>query len=153
MKRSLCLLTLAAAMLALPAFAQQSAWNYSTKTGLDGQMTETAIALQSDGPADSATLVVRCKKTCEAYLALDNSIAADQPTVQVKFNDGPLQTFAVSRGEGSDSLFFKTPARLLKAIRDNGGYLKVEYRPYEKTPVISTFGVWNLPPTILARMK
>jgi hypothetical protein len=121
------------------AFAQSTTWEYSTKKNLEGKTSDSAIALSND----SASLVIRCQNACEVYVALDDTIAADQASVRVKFNDGPLRTFAVNRGEGSDSLFFKAPMSIIKAIRDNGGYMKVEYRPYERTATVATFGVCN----------
>ncbi len=143
------LIILAALILVTPAFAQ-SAWEYSTKEGIDGTTTHRAIALPSD---DFSSLVIRCKNTCEAYISLDRNIAAEQDTVHVKFNGASLKSFAVNRGEGGDSLFFKSPLSLIKAIRDNGGYVKIEYQPYGRTATVATFGIWNLPPAILARLK
>jgi len=134
--------------LAGSAFAQ-GAWDYSVKTAIDGKLTETAISESND----SATLVIRCKTSCEVYISLDRTIAADQSSVRVKFNNSHLRTFSVNRGEGSDSLFFRAPISIIKAIRDNGGYMTVEYSPYGKVPTTATFGVWNLPPTILKRIK
>jgi hypothetical protein len=137
-------------MLCVPAAFAQSAWNFSTKTSIDGKVTETAISESND----AAALVIRCKTSCEIYISLDRTIAADQDSVRVKFNDKlPLKTFAVNRGEGSDSLFFRAPISVLKAMRDNGGYMTIEYRPYERTATTATFGIWNIPPTILKRIK
>jgi hypothetical protein len=31
--------------------------------------------------------------------------------------------------------------------------MTVEYRPYEKTPDTTTFKIWNLPATILKRIR
>ena len=42
---------------------------------------------------------------------------------------------------------------VLKAIRDNGGYMTVEYAPYQKTPTTVVFDVWNLPPTNTQELK
>jgi len=42
---------------------------------------------------------------------------------------------------------------LLRAIRDNGGFVFIEYTPYEKIPDTDKLGIWNLPPTILARLR
>jgi hypothetical protein len=125
-----------------------AAWDYSTKTAIDGKTTEIATA----GKYANVSLVVRCSKTCEVYIVNSTEIFAEQGTVRVKFNKSAVKQFAVSRGDGSDSLFFRDPWSILRAIRDNGGYLTVEYRPYEKTPDTTTFGVWNLPPSILRRI-
>src|ERR1017187_8621886 len=104
------------------------------------------------GTYNNVSLVVRCSKKCEVYIADGTEIFADQRTVRVKFNKSAVKQFAVSIGEGSDSLFFSDPWGILKAIRDNGGYMTVEYRPYEKTPDTTTFGIWNLPTSILKRI-
>ena len=125
-----------------------AAWDYSAKTSIDGKVTEIATA----GEYANVSLVVRCSKTCEVYIADSTEIFADQETVRVKFNKSAVKQFAVSRGEGSDSLFFRNPWSILRAIRDNGGYMTVEYRPYEKISETTTFGIWNLPPSILKRI-
>jgi hypothetical protein len=41
---------------------------------------------------------------------------------------------------------------VIKAIKENGGYMTVEYKPYERTPIMVTFGVWSLLPSILGRL-
>ena len=125
-----------------------AAWDYSTKTAIDGKTTEIAMA----GKYDNVSLVVRCSKNCEVYLVNSKEIFADQGTVRVKFNKSAVKQFAVSRGDGSTSLFFREPWSILRAIRDYGGYLTVEYRPYEKSPDTTTLGIWNLPPSILKRI-
>jgi hypothetical protein len=128
---------------------QNSAWNYSVeKNVMDNKNTEFAM---TDG--DKTTLVVRCKTRCEAYLKLNDAIFADQTFVRVKFNSSAPKRFSVSRGEGSDSLFFDQPLEFLRAVRDNGGYVFIEYSPYEKIPETDKLGVWSLPPTILARLS
>jgi hypothetical protein len=102
---------------------------------------------------DKTTLVVRCETNCEVYLKLNDTIFADQTSVRVKFNASAPKRFSVSRGEGSDSLFFSQPLEFLRGVRDNGGYAYIEYSPYEKIPETDKLGVWNLPPSILARLK
>jgi hypothetical protein len=87
------------------------------------------------------------------YLKLESTIFADQTYIRVKFNSSTPKRFSVSRGEGSDSLFFSQPVDFLRAVRDNGGYVFIEYSPYEKIPETDKLGVWNLPPTILARIR
>lgn len=129
------------------AQTQNTEWQYSTKTAIDGKVTEYAISGYSD------SLVIRCSNVCEVFMKISDSIVADQSSVRIKFNNGPLERFAVSLGEGDDSLFFRDPMGILKAIRDNGGYLTVEYAPYQKTPTTVVFHVWNLPPTVLARIE
>jgi hypothetical protein len=139
-------------MLVGRAFAQNSAWDFDVKVNpMDGKLTEIART-RSYGDSESASFIVRCKATCEAYLVLDRRIFADQESVRVRFNSSAPTRFSVNRGEGSDSLFFRNPMALLKAIRDNGGYATVEFSPYEQVPTTAKFGVWNLPPTILARL-
>lgn len=136
-------------MLSTLAVGQNTAWDYSTKTAIDGKTTEVAITQGNE----AASLIVRCSSTCDVYLTTRLSIVEDQASVRVKFNESTsLKRFAVSRGEGSDSLFFRDPMGVMKAIRDNGGYMTVEYSPYEKMPVMTKFGIWNLPPTMLKRL-
>lgn len=143
-----------ALMLAIPAFAQNSAWNYSTKTNdMDASVTEFAMTDQVAGEDTSDSVIIRCKSTCEAYVHIGKGIIGEQETIRVKFNNAPPKRYAVTRGDGYDSLFFSSPFAIVKAIRDNGGYMTIEYFPYEKTPVTVRFGVWNLPPTILARLS
>jgi hypothetical protein len=129
------------------AQAQNTEWQYSTKTAIDGKVTEYALSGYSD------SIVIRCSNVCEVFMKIRDGILADQASVRIKFNNGPLKRFAVSLGEGDDSLFFRDPMGVLKAIRDNGGYMTVEYAPYQKTPTTVVFDVWNLPPTILARIE
>ena len=132
--------------------AQNSAWNYSVEKGIAGKVTELAIVDQSEGVGTDDSLVIRCKKICEVYIHIGRSIAADQSFIRVKFNDKAPARFGVIRGDGSDSLFFTNPISIIKAIKDNGGYMTVEYAPYQRTPVMVKFGVWNLPPSILGRL-
>jgi hypothetical protein len=73
--------------------------------------------------------------------------------VLVRFNDKPVKRYGVSRSEDYTALFFSDPMGVLKAIRDNGGYMTVEYKPYQKTPDTVKYEVWNLPPTILKRIE
>jgi len=134
------------------ATAQNSAWDYSTKTDISGRATEFAVSVQASGPETHDSLILRCKASCEAYLHVGRGIAADQSYVQIKFNDGPVRRFSVHRGEGSDSLFFSDAVGLMNAIKQNGGYMTVEYSPYQMVPVMVKFGVWNLPPSFLDRV-
>lgn len=137
-------------LISTATVAQDSAWNYSTKSNIDGQITELALAYSNQGTG----LVVRCSRACDVYMTVDRGIVADQSSVRVKFNDSTsLKRFSVSRGEGSDSLFFRDPMGILKAIKDNGGYMTVEYSPYGQVPTMTTFGIWNLPSTILKRIE
>ena len=107
------------------AFAQNTAWDYSTKTDITGKVTETAIS----------GAVVRCSKACEVYFIPDRyTLVEDQNSVLVRFNDKPVKRYGVSRSEDYTALFFSDPMGVLKAIRDNGGYMTVEYKPYQKTP-------------------
>ncbi len=71
----------------------------------------------------------------------------------VKFNDKPAKRFGVSRSEDSTALSFSDPVAILRAIRDNGGYMTLEYKPYQRIPDTTKYGVWNLPPTILKRIE
>jgi hypothetical protein len=148
MKNLIALFTLALAPV-IPAFAQNSAWDYSAQKDIAGKATEFATTLQTSGEGTNDTLIVRCKTTCEVFLSVGKGIADDQPFVRVKFNEHSPTSYGVGVGRGSDSLFFQNPMAVLKAIKDNGGYMTVEYRPYERTPTMVTFGVWNLPPSIL----
>jgi hypothetical protein len=135
-------------VLAGSAFAESSAWDYSTKTGIDGKVTETAISGWGH-----VTLVVRCSKTCEVYFTPKAySIVASQDSVRVKFNDKSIHNYGVSRSEDDTALFFRDPTGILKAIRDNGGYMTIEYEPYEEVAETVKYDVWNLPSTILARL-
>jgi hypothetical protein len=138
--------------LTVPAFAQNSAWDYSVKKDISGKVTEIAMRDQSEGIGTDDSLIIRCKATCEVYIHIGRSIAEDQSSIRVKFIDKAPARLGVSRGEGSDSLFFTNPMSIIKAIRDNGGYMTVEYSPYQRTPVMVKFGVWNLPPSILERL-
>lgn len=140
------------ALLSTQALAQNSAWDYSVKKDISGKVTEIAMTDESEGVGTEDSLVIRCKTACEMYIHIGNSIVDDQSSIRVKFNDKAPVRFGVSRGEGSDSLFFTNPMTVIKAIKDNGGYMTVEYAPYQRTPVMVKFGVWNLPPSILARL-
>lgn len=137
------------AIASTSCFGQNSAWDYSDKKSeIDNKTTEFAMT-----GGHKTTLVVRCKALCEVYLRLNDDIFADQSSVRVKFNSSAPKRFSVSIGEGSDSLFFTQPMELLRAIRDNGGFVFIEYTPYEKIPDTDKLGIWNLPPTILARLR
>jgi len=151
MRRLLVTVLLAAAPIGSTA-AQDSAWYYSTDADINGKLTQFAICHQVPGILTHDSLIVRCKGTCEAYLHIGNGIVDDQSYVLVKFNDRPAVRFAVSLGKGSDSLFFVDAFTLMRAIKNNGGYMTVQYSPYGRTPVMVKFGVWNLPPEILARL-
>jgi len=134
--------------LALPfctsAMAQHSAWSYSTKTDIEGKTTEYAT---------SDSLVIRCSRSCEVFFTPDRYALVDNGyDVLVKFNDKPAKQYSVSRSADSTAYFFSNPTSILRAIRDNGGYMTVQYKPYEKTPDTVKYGVWNLPPTILMRI-
>ncbi|MGA3050253.1 MAG: hypothetical protein ABSD67_26870, partial [Terracidiphilus sp.] len=59
-----------------------AAWDYSTKTAIDGKTTEIAMA----GKYSNVSLVVRCSRTCEVYIANSSEIFADQGTLRIKFN-------------------------------------------------------------------
>ena len=131
-------------------FAQNSAWEYSVDKNAMETNRSTEFAMTYGG---NTTLVVRCKTRCEVYLKLKGNIFEDQTSVRVKFNSSTPKRFSVSRGEVSDSLFFTQPIEFLRAVRDNGGYVVIEYSPYEKIPDTDTLRVWNLPPTILARLS
>src|SRR5437879_5551808 len=107
--------------LCIPAFAQNSAWDYSTKKDIADKVTEFATTLQT--PGVGTHLIVRCKTACEVYISIDRSIVDDQSSVRLKFNDQAPVRYAVNRGQGSDSLFFENPMAVIKAIKDNGGYM------------------------------
>lgn len=125
-------------------YNDKSAWEYESKTDIEGKITEIAT---------SGSLIIRCKRTCEVYFVPGRyEIVERQESVRVKFNDSPLKTFGVSRSDDSAALFFTAPMAVIKAIRDNGGYVTIEYRPYQKTPDTVKYGVWNLPPSILNRL-
>jgi hypothetical protein len=127
------------------AFAQNTAWDYTTKTDIAGNVTETAIV---------GSLVVRCSKACEVYFTPDrHTLVEDQDSVLAKFNDKPVKRYGVSRSADYTGLFFSDPMGILKAIRDNGGCMTVEYKPYQKIPDTVKYEVWNLPPTILKRIE
>jgi len=138
------LLAIVLALVSLSVFAQNTAWYYSTNTDISGKVTETAI---------SWNLIVRCSKECEVYFIPDRyTLVDDQQSVLVKFNDKPVKRYGVFRSDDYTALFFSDPMGILKAIRDNGGYMIVEYKPYQKTPDMVKYEVWNLPPTILTRI-
>ena len=120
-----------------------SAWDYETKTDIAGKTTEYAT---------SGNLVIRCSRSCDVFFTLDRGIVADQTSVRVKFNAASVRSFGVSLAQSHDGLFFTAPMAILKAIRDNGGYMTIEYSPWEKVPETETFGVWALPPSILSRI-
>ncbi|MFZ0868333.1 MAG: hypothetical protein WA182_21650 [Candidatus Sulfotelmatobacter sp.] len=143
MNRSL--VAIALLILIESAFAQNTAWDYSTKTDITGKVTETVA---------SGSLVVRCSKACEVYFTPDrHTLVQDQDSVLVKFNDKPVKRYGVSRSADYTGLFFSDPMGILKAVRDNGGYMTVEYTPYQKIPDTVKYEVWNLPPTILKRIE
>lgn len=149
MKRAFAVLAIMVALVDVSCLGQNSGWSYSVdKDVMENKNTEFAM---TDG--DKTTLVVRCKTRCEVYLKLNSTIFADQTSVRVKFNSSAPKRFSVSRGDGSDSLFFNQPLEFLRAVRDNGGYVYIEYSPYERIPETDKLGVWNLPPTILARLS
>jgi len=133
-------------VLCATAVAQtSSAWDYSTKTDISGKTTEFATAWG---------LTVRCSHSCEVFFTPQRfEIVDDQSSVLVKFNDKPAKRFGVSRSADDTALFFSDPVAILRAIRDNGGYMTVEYKPYQKIPDTVKYGVWNLPPTILKRIE
>lgn len=138
------ILAIALMLISMTAFPQNTTWDYSTKTDISGRVTETAI---------SWNLIVRCSKACEVYFIPDRyTLVEDQNTVLVKFNDKPVKRYGVSRSEDYTALFFSDPMSVLEAIRDNSGYMAIEYKPYQKTPDTVKYGVWNLPPTVLARI-
>lgn len=122
-----------------------SAWDYSTQTSISGKTTEFAT---------SWGLTVRCSNSCEVFFTPDRySLVEDRHSVLVKFNDKPAKRFGVSRSADDTALFFSDPVSILRAIRDNGGYMTVEYKPYQRIPDTVKYGVWNLPPTILKRIE
>ncbi len=132
-------------VLCASAVAETSAWDYSTKTDIAGRTTEFAT---------SWGLTVRCSRSCEVFFTPDRYMIVDeQRSVLVKFNDKPAKRFGVSRSEDSTALFFSDPVAILRAIRDNGGYMTIEYKPYQRIPDTVKYGVWNLPPTILKRIE
>ena len=133
-------------VLCAAAVAQtSSAWDYSTKTDISGKTTEFATAWG---------LTVRCSHSCEVFFTPHRfEIVDDQSSVFVKFNDKPAKRFGVSRSADDTSLFFSDPVAILRAIRDNGGYMTVEYKPYQKIPDTVKYGVWNLPASILKRIE
>jgi hypothetical protein len=138
--------TILGLVLCAAAVAQtSSAWDYSTKTDIAGKTTEFAT---------SWGLTVRCSHSCEVFFTPDRyTLVEDQHSVLVKFNDKPAKRFGVSRSADDTALFFSDPVAILRAIRDNGGYMTVEYKPYQKIPDTVKYGVWNLPPTILKRIE
>jgi hypothetical protein len=137
--------TILGLVLCSSAVAESSAWDYSTKTDIAGKTTEFATAWG---------LTVRCSHSCEVFFTPDRyAIVDDQHSVLVKFNDKPAKRYGVSRSEDSTALFFADPVAILRAIRDNGGYMTVEYKPYQRIPEMVKYGVWNLPPTILKRIE
>ena len=72
--------------------------------------------------------------------------------VLVKFNDRPAKQYGVTRSEDYTALFFSSPTSILRAIRDNGGYMTIQYKPYQQIAETVKYCVWNLPPTILMRI-
>ena len=80
-------------------------------------------------------------------------VADKQSQVLIKFNSGKVQQYGVVASEDSRALFFQVPLKLIKAIRDNGGYMTIQYEPYEKIAEMNTLEVWNMPAQILARIK
>ena len=143
MKKSAATIVLTLVLTGM-AFGQNTAWDYDTKTNIQAQVTETA---RSNG------LIVRCSKACEVYFIPDRyTLVEDRDSVLVKFNDKPVKRYGVSRSDSDTGLFFSDPMGILKAIRDNGGYMSIEYKPYQKIPDTVKYEVWNLPPTILTRV-
>lgn len=138
------ILAIMALALAGSALGQSSAWDYRTQTDISGKVTEFAT---------SSSLVVRCSSKCEVFFTPDKyTLVEDQGSVLVKFNDKPAKRYGVSRSEDDTALFFSDPVTILRAIRDNGGYMTIEYKPYEKIPDTVKYEVWYLPPTILMRI-
>jgi hypothetical protein len=139
---------LAVLILSTFAGAQGSAWHYSTKKNeMDGKVTEFAISNQVSGDAND-TLVIACDTACRVYVTVSNGIPGNQ--FRIKFNDGtPKHTLILPT---SDAIFFDDTYEILKEIRDNGGYLMIEHSLYGDGSVTAKFGIWNLPPTILARL-
>src|SRR4029077_12703997 len=138
--------TILGLILCATAVAQtSSAWDYSTQTSISGKTTEFAT---------SWGLTIRCSNSCEVFFTPDrHTLVEDQHSVLVKFNDKPAKRFGVSRSEDDTALFFSAPVAILRAIRDNGGYMTVEYKPYQRIPDTVKYGAWNLPPNILKRIE
>ena len=125
-------------------YNDKSAWDYQSKTDIEGRVTEIAT---------SGSLIIRCKRICEVYFMPQRyELVEEQSSVRVKFNNSPVKAFGVSRSDDDTGLFFTAPMAVIKAIRDNGGYMTIEYSPYQKTPDTRKYSVWNLPPTILDRL-
>ncbi len=123
---------------------QNSAWDYKTDTDIEGRITEYV---------SSGSFVIRCSRSCEVFFTPDKyTLVESDYDVLVKFNDKSVKQYSVSRSEDSTAYFFSNPLSILRAIRDNGGYMTIQYKPYERTPDTVKYGVWNLPPTILARI-
>jgi|SRR5579864_641305 len=97
--------------LYIPVFAQNSAWDYSTKKDIADKVTGLAT---TSGVGTQDDLIVRCKTACEVYISIDRSIVDDQSSVRLKFNDQAPVRYAVNRGQGSDSLFFENPMAVIK---------------------------------------
>ena len=132
------------------AAAQSSPWTYSSKTDIYGKVIEKA----ESGFSTSGGLIISCKTSCEIYFVLPRGEVADkQSQVLIKFNSGKVQQYGVVASEDSRALFFQVPLKLIKAIRDNGGYMTIQYEPYEKIAEMNTLEVWNMPAQILARIK
>jgi len=130
--------------LCASAAAQNSAWEYSTQTDISGKVTEFAT---------SSSLVIRCSSKCEVLFTPNRyELVEDQGSVLVKFNGKDVKRYNVTRSQDDTALFFSDPVTILRAIRDNGGYMTIQYKPYEKTPDTVQYGVWYLPPTILLRI-
>jgi hypothetical protein len=125
-------------------YNDKSAWNYESNADIEGKVTEITT---------SASLIIRCKRSCEVYFVPARyELVQEQSSIRVKFNDSPVKAFGVHRSDDYTALFFDAPMAVIKAIRDNGGYMTLEYSPYQKTSKTVKYGVWNLPPTILSRL-
>ena len=142
MKKTIATIALAL-LMCCSAFAQ-TAWDYETKTDIEGKTTEYAT---------SGSFVIRCSQSCKVFFTPERyTLVEDGYNVLVKFNDKPAKQYSVTRSEDYTAYFFDNPIAILRAIRDNGGYITIQYKPYEKIAETVKYGVWNLPPTILVRI-
>ena len=122
-----------------------SAWDYE----VDAKLSKTIEY------ASSGAFVIRCSKLCEVFFTPERYtlVDGDSHTVLVKFNDKAIKRYGVFRSDDYTSYFFSDPIAIMRAIRDNGGYVTIEYKPYERIAETVRYGVWNLPPSLLKRLK
>jgi hypothetical protein len=103
--------------LCIPAFAQNSAWEYSTKKDIADKVTELATTLQTSGVGTQDSLIVRCKTACEVYISVGRSIVDDQSSVRLKFSDHAPVRYVVNRGRAATGCSSRTQWLSLKPSR------------------------------------